>query len=131
MKTLLPGALVALMLASGAHAGALDERLADYRGQGAGSFNAAAGEALWNKPMPDARNGASRSCASCHTKDLGAIGKHAETGKRIEPMSVRANAKRLTDSKFIEKWFLRNCKWTFGRACTPQEKGDFLTFMAR
>ena len=31
-----------------------------------------------------------------------------------------------TDPEHIEKWFTRNCKWTLGRECTPQEKGDFL-----
>ena len=131
MKTRFPGGVLALLIAGTVQAGALDERLATYRGQGAGDFSAAAGEALWNRTALDRRTNAPRSCANCHTRDLSAIGKHAETGKPIDPMSVRANPKRLTDSKFIEKWFLRNCKWTFGRECTPQEKGDFLSFIAR
>lgn len=44
-------------------------------------------------------------------------------------MSPAVNPKRLSDPKKIEKWFLRNCKWTLGRECTPQEKGDYLTYL--
>ncbi len=44
-------------------------------------------------------------------------------------MAVSVNATRLSDPKKVEKWFLRNCKWTFGRECTPQEKGDFIDYM--
>ena len=51
------------------------------------------------------------------------------TGKAIEPLAPSANPKRLTDPEHIEKWFLRNCKWTLGRECTPQEKGDFLVMI--
>jgi len=32
------------------------------------------------------------------------------------------------DAAKTEKWFLRNCKWTMGRTCTAQEKGDFLAY---
>lgn len=46
-------------------------------------------------------------------------------------MKPAVNPERLVDAKKIEKWFLRNCKWTFGRECTAQEKGDFLTFINR
>ena len=44
-------------------------------------------------------------------------------------MAPSVNPKRLTDRSKIEKWFKRNCKWTLGRECTPQEKGDILTFL--
>ena len=39
------------------------------------------------------------------------------------------NGKRLTSIKDIRKWLKRNCKWTLDRECTPQEKGDFLSFI--
>jgi hypothetical protein len=52
-----------------------------------------------------------------------------KTGKRIEPMAVSVNPQRLGDMAKIEKWFRRNCKWTLGRACTAQEKGDLLSFL--
>ena len=107
----------------------VDQALAQYRSQGAGEFVAAAGKALWDKSYPDARGGEARRCATCHTTDLRQPGKHAQTGKVIEAMAPSVNAKRLTDIKFVEKWFLRNCKWTMGRECTPQEKGNVLVFL--
>ena len=52
-----------------------------------------------------------------------------KTGKVIDPMAPSVNPKRFTDAKEIEKWFKRNCTWTVGRECTPQEKGDFLSYL--
>ena len=86
-------------------------------------------QTLWNKSVKDAKTGESRNCAACHTANLRNAGKHAETGKMIEPMKPAVNPKRLSDARQIEKWFLRNCKWTYGRECTSQEKGDFLLFI--
>lgn len=117
------------MVALNASADVVDQALAQYRSQGAGEFDAAAGKALWDRSTPDARGGEARRCAACHTTDLRQPGKHAQTGKVIEPMAPSANPKRLTDIKFVEKWFLRNCKWTLGRECTPQEKGNVLMFL--
>jgi len=47
----------------------------------------------------------------------------------IDPMALSVNPERYTDPDKIEKWFLRNCKWTLGRECTAQEKGDVLTYL--
>jgi hypothetical protein len=44
-------------------------------------------------------------------------------------MAPSANPERLADKAKIEKWLARNCKWTLGRACTPQEKGDVLVMI--
>lgn len=99
-----------------------------YRAERAGPFDAARGEQMWNEVHP--HNGENRSCTSCHTSNLGQPGRHAATNKPIEPMAPSINPQRLTDPAKIEKWFTRNCKWTFGRACSAQEKGDFLTFIA-
>ncbi len=121
--------IVSLIGSVAAGADVVDERLAAYKAQGANGFSAAAGQALWNKSVKDARTSESRNCATCHTANLRDAGKHAETGKSIEPMKPAVNPKRLSDAKQIEKWFLRNCKWTYGRECTPQEKGDFLLFI--
>ena len=33
------------------------------------------------------------------------------------------------DPAKVEKWFKRNCNEVLGRACTPLEKGDWLSFM--
>ena len=40
-----------------------------------------------------------------------------------------AAKKRFKKLKKVEKWFKRNCKWTFGRTCTEQEKGDMLAYL--
>jgi hypothetical protein len=100
-----------------------------YLTQGVGQFSAANGESLWAREYADARSGQQRSCALCHTRNLTNTGKHAKTGKTIEPMAPSVNPQRLTDKAKIEKWFKRNCKWTLGRECTPQEKGDLLSFI--
>jgi hypothetical protein len=121
--------LLALLGVATARAETVDDLLAAYRGQGAGPFSAAAGEALWHKELP-ADDGTRRACTSCHTGDPKRPGRHATTGKAIDPIAPSANAKRLTERREIEKWLTRNCKWTLGRACSPQEKGDLLTFLS-
>ncbi|PLY13882.1 MAG: hypothetical protein C0631_12715 [Sedimenticola sp.] len=112
-----------------AQADAVSDLEAEYQAQGGTNFNATAGEALWNKEFIDAKKGDKRSCTKCHTADLKKPGKHARTGKAIEPMAPTVNPKRLTEVKQIKKWFVRNCKWTLGRECTAQEKGDFLAYL--
>ena len=110
-------------------AAVVDEQLAAYRASGAGPFSAQAGEQLWRQEVTNAQDGRARSCTTCHGTDLRQVGKHARTGKAIEPLSPAVNAERLTSAKKISKWFKRNCKWTWGRECTPQEKGDLLSFI--
>ena len=101
----------------------VDELLDTYRNAGAAEFKASRGETLWNQDF------GGRDCTSCHGKDLSKPGRHQKTGRVIEPMAPSVNSERLTDSKKIEKWFLRNCKWTMGRECTPTEKGDILLWL--
>ena len=103
--------------------------LKQYEKLGASAFNAATAQTLWTRDFVDAKTGEKRRCSTCHTEDLRRPGKQAVTGKVIEPLAPSANPKRLTDPEHIEKWFLRNCKWTLGRECTPQEKGDFLVMI--
>ena len=100
--------------------------LKQYESQGGANFTAASGQSMWTRVSIDAKSGEKRRCSLCHSEDLRRTGKHAVTGKVIEPLAPSANPKRLTDPEHIEKWFARNCKWTLGRECTPQEKGDFL-----
>lgn len=88
-------------------------------------FSAAAGYRAWYR---EASNG--RSCTSCHGESLAVPGRHQKTGKPIEPMARSINPERLTEQKKIAKWFLRNCKWTYGRECTAQEKGDILVWLS-
>lgn len=125
----LAAGLALLALQTTASAVPVDELLQQFRAQGAGSFTVAAGEQLWERVVVDPKTGQARRCALCHTADLRNMGKHATTGKAIEPLAPSANPERLTDRAKIEKWLARNCKWTLGRECTPQEKGDALTMI--
>ena len=118
-----------ILLPSCAQADAVAEALANYKTQGAATFDAQAGARRWIENFTDAESGKQINCASCHHQDLRKPGQHIRTLKPIEPMAPAANPQRLTDVKKIEKWFLRNCKGTWARECTPQEKGDFLTYI--
>ena len=107
----------------------IDTLLQTYASQGATGVDAEQGKYLWQKTFQSNSEYAERRCASCHTEDLTAPGKHIKTNKLIEPMAPSVNPQRLTDQKKIEKWFKRNCKWTMGRECTVQEKADFLLYL--
>lgn len=87
-------------------------------------FSAEAGKRTWYREVGD------RSCTSCHTESLDVQGRHQKTGKLIAPMAPSVNPERLTERRKINKWFLRNCKWTYGRECTAQEKGDILLWLS-
>ena len=69
------------------------------------------------------------SCASCHTQNPAVMGKHAKTGKAIDPLAPSANAERFTDVGKVEKWFKRNCNDVVDRPCTVTEKGDVLSYL--
>jgi len=113
-----------------AAASAVDTLLAEYRGQGAGTFSAAAGRTFWNQAVNPPGAAEERRCMSCHTADPGKPGKHLRTGKPIEPLAPSVNPRSLSDARKIEKWLKRNCEWTVGRTCTVQEKGDVLMFLS-
>jgi cytochrome c peroxidase len=68
------------------------------------------------------------SCTTCHTADPTKAGQ-SRAGKEIAPMAVSKTPERFSDAEKVEKWFTRNCQSVIGRACTAQEKGDFITFM--
>ncbi|GAB4122555.1 MAG: DUF1924 domain-containing protein [Sideroxydans sp.] len=106
---------------------ATDELMAQYKAQGAGKPDAAKARQDWTRKVQT--EDGELACATCHGTDLTRSGEHHKTHKVIEPMSRKVNAERFTDVKKIEKWFKRNCKDTWGRECTPQEKTDFLTFL--
>lgn len=99
-----------------------------YHSDGAGAFSAERGKGMWTQTFEQQESGKPVSCATCHTADIRQRGAHVRTGKIIEPMAASTNAEGLNDPKKIEKWFLRNCKWTMGRECTAQEKGNFLAY---
>ena len=74
-------------------------------------------------------HGGEWSCATCHTGTPTVPGRHARTGKAIAPLAPAANGERFSDAATVEKWFRRNCNDVLGRECTPQEKGDVLTWL--
>ena len=100
------------------------ENEARAAGPGFSGFSAQRGEALFK-----ATQGGEWSCASCHTANPLAPGKHAKTGKPIAPLAPAANPERFTDAATVDKWFRRNCNDVLGRACTGQEKGDVLQYL--
>jgi hypothetical protein len=87
-------------------------------------FSAPRGEAFFRTT-----HGREWSCASCHTRDPGAGGRHAKTDKPIAPLAPAANAERFTRPDKVEKWFRRNCNDVLGRECTAAEKGDVLAYL--
>ncbi|MBF0099102.1 MAG: DUF1924 domain-containing protein [Magnetococcales bacterium] len=111
-------------------AGGVEELLQAYRGQGAGPFLAAQGERLFHERAGEGAGSEASRCADCHGQSPGAQGRHVRTGKEIAPLSPLLQPERLQDAAKVEKWFLRNCKGTWGRACSAQEKGDLLTYFA-
>lgn len=115
-----------MLLPAIARADTVADLLRQYEDSGARQFSAGDALAFWSKPNVDAKSGETRRCSDCHGNDLRRAGKHVTTGKRIEPMAPSVNPQRLADREKIEKWFARNCRWTLGRDCTPQEKGNVL-----
>ena len=69
------------------------------------------------------------ACASCHTDRPTQPGRHAVTGKLIQPLAPAANAERFTDLAKVEKWFRRNCSEVTGRECSAAEKADFMVYV--
>ncbi len=111
-----------------ATASPLDGLLQDYRDT-AGALDPARGAAAWTRPMP-APDGKPRRCSDCHGSDLTQAGRHLRTGKPIPPLAPSVSPDALSDPAKVEKWLYRNCRWTWGRECTPQEKGDLLLFLS-
>ncbi len=74
-----------------------------------------------NDPMP--------ACTSCHGDDPRQTGRHAVTGKRIDPLAPVANPQRFQDLEHTEKWFRRNCRDVMGRECTAAEKADVIAYL--
>lgn len=87
-------------------------------------FSAATGESFFKT-----KHGGEWSCSSCHTDNPAAVGKHVVTGKVIQPISPNANPERFTDAAKVNKWFKRNCNDVLKRECTPEEKGNVLTYL--
>jgi hypothetical protein len=92
------------------------------------TFDAKKGEEIF-KSKHIGKKGKEISCESCHTTNLANNGENIFTGKTIEPLSPKANPKRLTDISEIEKWLKRNFNDVYNKEGTPMEKGDVITYI--
>lgn len=122
--------LAALALAMPAHAATPAEFLAAFDREarqadpGFNGFSAERGRQFFGQS-----HGGEWSCASCHTDNPAAAGKHAKTGKAIQPLAPAANPERFATASKVDKWFKRNCNDVLSRVCTPREKGDVLSWL--
>ena len=85
------------------------------------------GKAFFNRELTI--RGKQIACASCHTANPANDGKHAVTGKAIQPLAPAANAKRFSNLDKVEKNFEKHCLDIIGRDCTAQEKGNFIAYL--
>ena len=74
-------------------------------------------------------HGGEWSCASCHGNPPTARGRHASTGKVIDPLAPAFNPGTFTDSAKVDKWFRRNCNDVLKRECSAAEKADVLAYL--
>jgi cytochrome c peroxidase len=108
-------------------AGSPQTMLAMYQDQSGNQGSASRGEKFFFAKRTHS-NGETVSCTTCHTENPKATGK-TRANKLIDPIAPVANKERFTDPAKVEKWFKRNCKDVLERACTGQEKADFIAFM--
>jgi cytochrome c553 len=90
-------------------------------------FSAQRGQAFYNQEHHNA-DGKATSCATCHNANPTQPGRN-RNNKVLQPMAPSANPARLQDAATVEKWFTRNCQDVLQRACTPLEKGDFISYL--
>lgn len=100
------------------------ELLNGYAAQSGQTAQASRGQAFFAE-----KHGKEWSCSTCHTTQPTVNGKHATTGKVIEPLAPAANAQRFSDPAKVEKWFRRNCNDVVGRECTAGEKADVMAWL--
>ncbi|MDL5034689.1 DUF1924 domain-containing protein [Pelomonas sp. APW6] len=74
-------------------------------------------------------HGGEWSCASCHGERPTGAGRHAVTGKALDPLAPAFNPRAFTDERRVEKWLRRNCQDVARRECTPAEKADVLAWL--
>lgn len=119
-------ALAAALLATAAQAADTSpaQQLAQWSAQAGSPGQADRGKAFFTT-----RHGAEWSCSSCHGAPPTGAGKHASTGKAIDPLAPAFNARAFTETAKVDKWFRRNCKDVAGRECSAGEKADVLAYL--
>lgn len=122
----LPVALISASLSFSAYAAdtTIDQQLAHWSTQAGQPGDARRGDTFFNS-----RHGGTWSCASCHGTPPTRPGKHASTGKTLDPLAPAFNPKAFTDSARVDKWFRRNCKDVVSRECSAAEKADVLAYL--
>lgn len=127
----LMAALLSLSAGTKAETGnsVVDRLIKEYQSEGATEFQISNGKKLWLNNFEHTKAKTARSCSNCHGKDIRQEGQHIRTKRSIEPLAPSINPERLSNEKQIRKWLKRNCKWTLGRECSPQEKGDLLLWI--
>lgn len=101
------------------------QQLAQWSARAGSPGSASRGQVFFSS-----RHGGEWSCASCHGMPPTGTGKHASTGKAIDPLAPAFNPKAFTDAARVEKWFRRNCKDVLARECSAAEKADVLAYLA-
>jgi hypothetical protein len=101
------------------------QQLAQWSSQAGAPGNGARGQTFFSS-----KHGGEWSCSSCHGTPPTSTGKHASTGKAIDPLAPAFNPKAFTDAARVEKWFRRNCKDVLSRECSAAEKADVLAYLA-
>lgn len=102
----------------------ITQQLAHWSAQAGRPGDAGRGQVFFNS-----RHGGEWSCASCHGTLPTGPGRHANTGKTVDPLAPAFNPKAFTDSARVEKWFRRNCKDVLSRECSAAEKADLLAHL--
>ncbi len=116
--------VAALAVAGAAHAATPSEQLATYTAAAKAAADPQRGQKLFTTTGTK-----DWSCSSCHGATPTGTGKHASTGKAIQPLAPAANAERFADPAKTEKWFRRNCNDVLGRECSAGEKADVLAWL--
>lgn len=129
-RSLAPALLVAALAFSPwlpARAGdtTIAQQLAHWNAQAGTPGDPGRGQSFFNR-----EHGTKGSCASCHGTPPTRSGKHANTGKTIDPLAPAFNPKAFTDAARVAKWFRRNCKDVLARECSAAEKADVLAYLA-
>lgn len=114
----------ALIAAAAAQAATPAEQLAGYSAAAKAGADPARGQKFFTTAGPK-----EWSCSSCHGTTPTGSGKHASTGKPIQPLAPAANPERFADAAKTEKWFRRNCNDVLGRECSAGEKADVLAWL--
>lgn len=99
-------------------------QLQRFRSEAGGTPSAERGRTFFTQT-----HGGEWSCASCHGQPPTGPGRHAGTGKRLDPLAPAANPRAFTDSARVDKWLRRNCRDVLERECTAAEKADLLAYL--